>query len=281
MAEESLDRWIKVGGIKTHYLTNGDGEPVILLHGGALGVSARENWHRNLGPLANGGYSVYAPEIVGSGETDKPAGCHTIAAKIRHIEDFIDALCLEKVFLVGNALGASLALALAHHQPNRVRAVVVMGGPGAPHGRASTSLNRLTAIANAYTREGIRESLRTLCSDQSLITDEIVERRFRLAQLPGAREAFSAFISSPDGGPSMWDRVQGLLPEIRQPVLLIWGEEDRILPLELARKLLPQLPNARLEIIDNCGHWAQIECPETFNRLVLEFFEPLRGRERP
>lgn len=272
MAEEFLDRWVNIGGIKTHYLTNGNGAAIILLHGGALGVSARENWHKNLDALANGGFSVYAPEITGSGETDKPPGCHTIAAKIRHVEEFIDALCLSKVFLVGNALGASLALAIAHHLPTRVEALVVMGGPGAPHGRASASLNRLTAIADAYTREGIRESLRTLCSDQSLITDEIVERRFRLAQLPRAREAFSAFISSPEGGPSMWDRVQGFLPQIKQPVLLLWGKEDRILPVELARKLLPQLPNARLEIVENCGHWVQIERPEIFNTLVLGFF---------
>ena len=82
MAEEILERWIDVGGIKTHHLTAGNGEPIVLLHGGALGVSAAENWNRNLAALAAGGFSVYAPEIVGSGETDKPPGCHAIAAKM-------------------------------------------------------------------------------------------------------------------------------------------------------------------------------------------------------
>ena len=272
MAEKFLDRWINIGGIRTHYLTNGNGAAVILLHGGALGVSAQENWHKNLDVLANAGFSVYAPDITGSGETDKPKGCHTIAAKIRHVEDFIDALCLSRVFLIGNALGASLALAIAHDLKDRVTALVVMGGPGAPHGRESAGLNRLTAIANAHTREGIRESLKTLCFDPLLITDEIVDRRFRLAQLPGAREAFSAFISSPEGGSSMWDRVRGFLPQIEQPVLLLWGKDDRIIPVELARKLLPQLPNARLQIVADCGHWVQIERPELFNTSVLEFF---------
>jgi len=277
MADEILDRWINVGGVKTHYLTLGNGAPIVLLHGGALGVSAAENWRKNIPALAGGGFSVYAPEIVGSGETDKPAGCHTIAAKIRHVEEFLDALCLDRVCLVGNALGASLALAIANDLAERVPAAVVMGGPGAPHGRESAGLNRLTAIADAYSREGIRASLETLCFDTSLISDELVERRFRLAQLPGAREVFSAFISSPDGGRSMWDRVQGFLPKIAQPVMVLWGKEDGILPVELAHKLASTLPHARLEIVESCGHWVQIERPEVFNRLVRDFFESQRA----
>jgi len=278
MADEILERWVDVGGIRTHYLTAGNGAPIVLLHGGALGVSAAENWERNLAALAAGGFSVFAPEIVGSGETDKPAGCHAIAAKIRHVENFIDALCLGRVRLIGNALGASLALAIAHDWPERVAAVVVMGGPGAPHGRESSGLNRLTSIAKAYTREGIRESLLTLCLDPAIVSDEIVERRFRLAQLPGAREAFTAFITSPDGGSSMWDRVQGFLPQVRQPVMVLWGSEDRILPVELAHRLAAVLPDARLEIVERCGHWVQIERPELFNRLVLDFFAQLERR---
>jgi len=154
----------------------------------------------------------------------------------------------------------------------------VMGGPGAPHGRESSGLNRLTSIAKAYTREGIRDSLKTLCLDPAIITDEVVERRFGLAQLPGAREAFSAFISSPDGAPSMWDRVQSFLPKVQQPVMVLWGREDRILPVELAHKLASVLPNARLEIVENCGHWVQIERPEVFNRLVLDFFRSINAQ---
>jgi pimeloyl-ACP methyl ester carboxylesterase len=167
MADEILDRWIDVGDIRTHYLTLGNGAPIVLLHSGALGVSAAENWQKNIPALARGGFSVYAPEIVGSGETDKPAGCHAIAAKIRHIEGFIDKLCFDRVCLVGNALGASLALAIANDLAARVAAVIVMGGPGAPHGREPAGLNRLTAIADAYSREEIRKSLAAIGSRSS------------------------------------------------------------------------------------------------------------------
>jgi pimeloyl-ACP methyl ester carboxylesterase len=271
VAEDFLERWVNVGGIKTHYLTSGHGPAIVLLHGGALGVSAEENWGRNLGPLAAGGFSVWAPEIVGSGSSDKPAGCHAIAAKVRHIKEFIDLMCLERVSIVGNALGASLALSIAHDWPQRVTALVIMGGPGVPHGDSPPGLEQLLSILRAQTKDKVRQALLSLCVDPSLITEEIVDRRYRLAQLPGAREAFAAFISQPEGSPSMFHDVEGFLPELKLPVLLLWGREDRIQPLYIGERVAARLPNAKLEVVENCGHWVQVERADVFNRQVANF----------
>ena len=268
-----LNRWVKAGEVKTHYLTSGEGEPVILLHGGGPGVSAVHQWRHNMGPLADAGFSVYAPEVVGYGLTDKPANGNSMEAKVKHVKDFIDALCLEKVFLVGNSLGGMISHGVAIDWPDRVKRLVLLGGGAIRSRQPPQGLKNL--IDYSPSKENIRSICESLCLDPSFVTDEMVEQRYQMSLLPGAQEAFQAFMDRLKNGTWLGD-MENRLGEITTPTLLIWGKQDRMVPLDLGKKLEKQLPNARLEVVENAGHWVQIEHSQKFNALTIEFFQAAR-----
>ncbi|MGH7905462.1 MAG: alpha/beta fold hydrolase [Candidatus Binataceae bacterium] len=264
----SLDRWVNAGGVRTHYLTAGHGEPILLLHGAGMGVSAEHNWRGSTAVLTEKGFSVYAPDIVGFGESDKPAGGNTIESKVQHVKNFIDVLCLERFHLLGNSLGGRITLGIAHDWPHRVKRAILSGAAGL----AISFSPVLRSLAEYHpSKEKMREYLTNLCYDSALVTDEMVDKRYRLSLLPGAREAYSKFISSANSAEGMTKGVEEMLPRIQTPTLLIWGKQDRVVPPEIGQKMAALLPNSRLEIIDECGHWAQIEHPDHFHQLVGDF----------
>jgi 2-hydroxymuconate-semialdehyde hydrolase/2-hydroxy-6-oxo-octa-2,4-dienoate hydrolase len=269
MAGSYLVRWVNAGGIKTRYLTSGEGDPVLLIHGGGAGVSAIHNWQNSMGPLAEAGFSVYAPEVVGLGLTDKPPDGNGIDAKVKHVRNFIDTLCLERVCVVGNSMGGRIALGIACDSPDRVKRMVLMGSTGLPL-KPSPELGLLRGYKPS--REKMREMVKAFCFDPSIVTEEVVEARYQMSLLPGAQEAYEGFMSR-----SSEMAMEEKLPSIKTPALLIWGRQDKIVPLELGEKMVRLLPNARLEVIDRCGHWVQVEQSDTFNRLVIGFLKGKGG----
>jgi pimeloyl-ACP methyl ester carboxylesterase len=269
MGKTYLERWIKAGGVKTHYLTSGNGEPVILLHGGGAGVSAVHNWQDSMGPLAEAGFSVYAPEVVGFGLTDKPEEGDTVDAKVQHVKDFIDSLCLERFRLVGNSMGGVISLRIGADWAERVESIVLMGSPGV---RFVPPPELRQLFAYTPSREKMKAMVETFCYDPSVVNDEMIELRYQMSLLPGAQESYERLMrgmSNTQGGAM---NMEAQLPEINTPTLLIWGKQDKIVPLELGETMVKLLPNARLEVIDKCGHWVQIEHSQTFNKMVIDFF---------
>jgi len=271
MASVYLERWIRAGGIKTHYITSGNGEAVILLHGAAAGFSAIHNWRNSMGPLAEAGFCVYALEIVGFGLTDKPEDGNTFEAKVQHVKDFIDVLCLDKVNLVGNSMGGRISLEVALDWPERVRRMVLMGSGGI---RMEPTPSFRQLFSYTPSKEKMKQIVESFCYDPSLVTDEMVELKYQMSLLPGAQEAYGAFMKKLSDREYIARSYLGdKLPNIKTPTLLIWGKQDRILPLEQGEKMASLLPNARLEIIDRCGHWVEFEHSQMFNRMVSDFFK--------
>jgi len=271
MSQAYLERWVNAGDIKTRYLTSGNGETLILLHGGGAGVSAVHNWQNSMGPLADAGFSVYAPEIVGFGMTDKPADGNTVAAKVQHVKNFIDALCLDKVNLVGNSLGGRISLGVASDWPGRVKRMILMGSAGMRL-EPSPALKQLFGYTPS--KEKMRQMVETFCYDASAVTDEMIDLRYQLSLLPGAQDAYEGFmkgISDPTRPSEM--NIEEKLPGIKTPTLLIWGKHDKIVPLSSGERMAQLLPNARLEVLDKCGHWTQIEQTQKFNQLVIDFMK--------
>lgn len=272
MTTEYLGRWINAGGVKTYFLTSGDGEPVVLLHGSAAGVSAVHNWQHSMSPLARAGFSVYAPEFVGYGRTEKPAWANNIEAKEKHILDFMDALCLECVYLVGNSMGGRVSLGIAASRPDRVKKMVLLGSAGLRLARPSKDV---LEIPNFRPSKGtMRKMLEYIYYDKSIVTEEMLEQRYQMSLLPGADQALKSFMKGfveADGSLHLWD-MESSLPKIKLPTLLLWGKGDRLVPVSLGEKMSKILPNARLVVIDKCGHSVQIEHPQKFNDLVINFF---------
>lgn len=269
--------------MRLHYHESGTGRddgtpPVVLLHGGGPGASAWSNFGRNL-PVFAAGFRTLMLDQPGFGESDKPAvegNYFTFAA--RALASLLDHLGIEKAHLVGNSLGGGTAVRFALDYPDRAAKLVLMGPGGlslsvfAPD--PTEGVSRLVAFAAppGPSREKMAAFLRTLVFNQKLITAELVDERYSRASSPEAIAAMTALgmsfydpATAEDG--MLWREVHRL----RNEVLLIWGREDRVNPLDGALIALKQIRKAQLHVFSGCGHWAQLEKFHEFNRLSIGF----------
>jgi 4,5:9,10-diseco-3-hydroxy-5,9,17-trioxoandrosta-1(10),2-diene-4-oate hydrolase len=257
--------------------------PVVMLHGGGPGASAWSNFGRNL-PVFADHFQVLMPDQPGFGKSAAPpveGNYFTFAA--RALASLLDTLQIEKVHLVGNSLGGGTAVRFALNYPERAGRLVLMGPGGLSLNVFSPDptegVRRLAAFAAppGPSKEKMAAFLRTLVFNQKLITDELVEERYASASTPEALAAMTALgmsfydpATAEDG--MLWREVHRL----RNEVLLIWGREDRVNPLDGALVPLKQIRKAQLHVFSGCGHWAQLEKFDQFNRLVLDFLGPGR-----
>ena len=257
--------------------------PVVLLHGGGPGASAWSNFGRNL-PVIAEHFRVFMPDQPGFGKSAAPpveGNYFTFAA--RALASLLDMLNIEKVHLVGNSLGGGTAVRFALNYPERAGRLVLMGPGGLSLNVFSPDptegVSRLAAFAAppGPSKEKMAAFLRTLVFNPKMITDELVDERYAQASTPEALAAMASL------GMSFYDRAtaeDGMLwrevHQLRNEVLLIWGREDRVNPLDGALVPLKQIRKAQLHVFSGCGHWAQLEKFDQFNRLVLDFLGPGR-----
>ena len=280
--QQPSSRFADTAMMRLHYHDAGnprdDRLPVVLLHGGGPGASAWSNFSRNL-PVFAAEFRTLMPDQPGFGESDKPAvegNYFTFAA--RALVSLLDHLGIDKVHLVGNSLGGGSAVRFALSYPDRAGKLVLMGPGGlslnvfAPD--PTEGVSRLVAFAAppGPSKEKMAAFLRSLVFNQKLITDELVDERYEHASTPEALAAMTALgmsfydpATAEDG--MLWREVHRL----RNEVLLIWGREDRVNPLDGALIALKQIRKAQLHVFSGCGHWAQLEKFTEFNRLSIGF----------
>jgi pimeloyl-ACP methyl ester carboxylesterase len=270
------DQYLKIGNINTRFWAAGDkGPPVILIHG--LGGSV-ENWVNNMEPLALR-HRVYALDLRGFGRTDKTPIIHDMNELWQFIHDFMGVQHIEKASLVGNSLGGGLALALAHNSPDKVDKLVLVDTAGMGSDVIIdfklVSIPVLGELLSRVTRKSTARLWRKIVFDPSLVTEELVEETYKLATLPGAHKALLATLRAGIGirGQRAYLVRQVLdgLAGIKAPALIFWGQQDRIIPVAHAHIAAAKIPGAGLQIFDNCGHMPQLERPDEFNKIVLEF----------
>ncbi len=263
-----------------HYEEAGQGTPVILLHGGGPGASGMSNFRNNL-PVFAERFRTLVVDQPGYGKSDKPevtGNYFTFAADA--LAALLDELGISRVHLVGNSLGGGTAVRFALSYPGRAGRLVLMGPGGlslnvfAPD--PTEGVRRLAEFAAppGPSREKMAAFLRTLVFDQRLVTDEMIEERYAAASGP---EALAAMASM---GASFFDPAsyeQGLLwrdaHRLRNRVLLIWGREDRVNPVDGALVALKMIRRVQLHVFGGCGHWVQLEKFDEFNRLAIDFLE--------
>ncbi len=261
-------RWLDTApGERTHYHDLGEGVPVVFLHGSGAGVSAAANWWLNLPPLAEKVRTI-AVDLIGFGQTQVPDdveyGIHEWGA---HVLRVLDGLGIEKAWLVGNSLGGWVAVQMAISHPDRVAGVISMGTGGAP--RKTQALN--SHAKPDVTPAGIRAVLEDFVVDASLVSDELVDARYRAALVPDAPERFAAVIAARERDRSGIPLADDDLRAISVPVLLIHGREDSVIPPERSWRLFGLVPDVELHVFSECGHWSQVECADRFNTVVGDF----------
>ncbi len=264
-----IGRSIATGGFRTNFHDRGEGSPVLLIHGSGPGVSAWANW-RGVVPTLAERFRVIAPDMVGFGFSDRPAGiAYERATWITQTLDLLDALGLEQVDVVGNSFGGAIALALAIAHPDRVRRLVLMGSVG-------LSFPITAGLEAAWGYEPSLAAMRALLDlfafDRGLVTDELAELRHRASIRPGFQESFSAMFPAPrQAGVEALASREADIRRLPHETLVIHGRDDRIIPLDVSIRLAGMIDRSQLHVFGRCGHWTQIEHAARFNRLVGDF----------
>ena len=266
-----LGRSIRTGAFHTnvHDLGQGGGRPLLMIHGSGPGVSAYANWRLAM-PVLSQARRVIAPDMVGFGFTDRPAGiAYSMDVWVKQAIDLMDSMDLPQVDLVGNSFGGGLSLALAIRDPQRVRRLVLMGSVGVPF-PITKGLDDVWGYTPSI--EAMRGLLDCFAYSRELVNDELAQLRYQASIRPGFQESFSAMFPAPR---QRWvDAMASTEASIRQlphETLVLHGREDKVIPLSNALTLAQWIPKVQLHVFGHCGHWTQIEHADRFNRLVGDF----------
>jgi 2-hydroxymuconate-semialdehyde hydrolase len=248
------------------------GEPVLFLHGSGPGATGLSNWERIIEDLGDRFYCL-APDMIGFGDSehplDPPRGMGPFnELRARAIVALLDELGLEKVHLVGNSMGGQLALILTLDHPDRVGKVILMGSGGAPDMPVSPGLKQLREFYASPSAEALESLLAEFVVDlepMRATIDRVVKERMEYVVRDDVRRSHEASFD-PEGERRYFrpDELAG----IRHDVLCIHGREDRIIPVAASKYFAESIPGADLYVLGRCGHWTQIEHPETFETLL-------------
>ncbi|AFM18415.1 putative hydrolase or acyltransferase of alpha/beta superfamily [Mycolicibacterium chubuense NBB4] len=264
---------VLVDGLRTTYLEAGQGDPVVLLHGGEFGASAAIGWEHTIGALAER-HRVLAPDMLGFGGSAKVVDfTDGRGMRIRHIARFCEVVGVESAHFVGNSMGAvNLLVDTTSDAPALpVRSLTALCGGG--------EIQRNDHVAALYdydaTFEAMRRIVEALFSDPSYPADEeYVRRRYESSIVPGAWESLAAArfrrpgLEAPATPSSAraYDRVS-------VPALIVEGGADKLLPAGWAAEIAGQITQGDSAVVDDAGHCPQIEQPAAVNTLLLQFFE--------
>ena len=260
-----------VAGVETHYHDAGSGDAVLLLHGSGPGVSAWANWRAVL-PVLSETNRVIAPDQIGFNKT---LGDGTTAASNRerwtsHGLALMDHLGIERFSILGNSMGGAIAFSMAVARPQAVTRIAAMGTMGVP-APIPPGLDELWGYTPSP--EKMERAIELLAYDQRINTPELVKLRYEASVLPGVDEAWQAMFPEPR---QRWMDDLSLSPEeltsMTQPVLLVHGLQDSVIPVQNSVRLLDYLADVRLHVLGRCGHWVQIEQRDPFVRVVADFF---------
>ena len=264
-----------VDGVRIHYQEAGDEKapPMILIHGF---ISSNLVWNEVFLPLAKAGFRVIAPDLPGYGYSDKPRdGEYTIASQARAVLGLMDRLGIEKATIVGASYGGAVAAMLALDCPERVARLVLVGAVSNDEVKKKLLLRlaSLPIIGDIATplflgsrwilRKRTEEVYRRLGYP---LDERKLEARHHLLETSNTHHAMIRTVRR-------WsaNRISRDAHLIRQPTMLVWGDEDTHIPISQAYRLRDAIPNARLIVFRNCGHLPPTERPQKFVEVVAEF----------
>ena len=249
------------------------GFPVVLVHGSNASLHTWEPWVQRLTAKGHRVVTLDLPAHGLSGPT--PQGDYTNAAYVGIVEQLVDRLGLTRFALGGNSMGGGVAWRYAVRHPDRLAALILVDATGqpAPKGSSPPLGFRLARVpiardllATVTPRGLIDKSFKQSISNQAIATPAMVDRYWELLLYPGNRRATVQRFGQYQGD----DGAAGKLKALTVPTLLLWGREDRLIPVSVAAWFSQQLPNARVTLLDGIGHIPMEEAPDRSLAPVLE-----------
>ena len=263
------DVWLSTAeGEITHLHDVGEGTPVVFLHGSGTGVSAAANWWLTL-PAVQSSVRAIAPDLIGFGATiQAPDATYGIREWGAHTLRVLDALDIDKAWLLGNSLGGWIALQLAIEHPDRVLGVISMGTGGS----APTAAIKAHASPNIE-HAALRRSFEGFVTDPALVTDAMVAARQVVAEYEVASGRLDRVIQARERDRAALPLHNDALAELDLPVLLVHGLADHVIPPARTWELVNVIPTADAVVFQGCGHWSQIERADAYAELVTNFVQ--------
>ncbi|MDP7618914.1 MAG: alpha/beta hydrolase [Dehalococcoidia bacterium] len=261
----------------------GDGHPVVMLHGVGGGAA---DWSRNEHWFADRGFRVFTPDLPGHGRSDPPPTGWKARNMSRLAVDILDALGLESATLVGHSAGGMLAAHAALDYPERLDALVLVAPAGIQRS-VGWSLRLLTIplVGEFLLRPNpttARTAMVSMFEDASLIPQDIMDTWIKRRKDPQQRRFFFRLLRAGVGiAGTHRDLVyRSQLTDLRPPTLIVWGVEDRVVPIPNGLDdLVEGNPRTRSMKLSPCGHWPQVEQAERFNTVVTDFLQAEVGSE--
>ncbi len=280
----STRAFIAVDDRRTRIRVDGDPDnpPVVLLHG--IGRSL-EDWADQCDRLAES-YRVISLDLPGFGFSSRPTEAMTLAALARGVGATLDALGEQRpVHVIGNSMGGAVALQLLVLQPDRVASLVLVNSAG--FGREVTPLLRVLAMPVVgrmatlrTTRASARIIERAIFADRSLANRQRIDHAVAIGRQSSSgavmREMVCELATGRGVKPQLCAELAAAAAQHPCPTLVIWGDRDRILPAHHLDNVRLVLPHAQTHLLTGIGHMPQIECPDEFAALVLDFFSRSR-----
>lgn len=276
MSNPEIGQSIQCGPILTNYHDIGSGEPVLMLHGSGPGVSAFANWRLALQAL-QGDFRLLAPDLTGFGYSVTPKDfVYSRANWLAQIVAFLDAMKVDKVHLIGNSFGGSMALALAIAHPERVSKIVLMGSVGVPF-KLTPGLDAVWGYEPSI--DNMRAIMKIFAYNQYLVGEQLVQMRYEASARPGIQEQYASMFPAPR---QRWvdamAHPEAAIRGIKHPTLMVHGRDDKVIPLSTSMTMLNWIEDSQLHIFGRCGHWTQIEHATAFARLVRDFLnDPVKA----
>lgn len=264
--------WVSVRDGRICCFRGGAGPALLLVHGIPLSMLT---WRENLAGLCRF-FRVIAVDLKGFGRSEKTLCDLSPEGHARTLSEVLDQLGIDRVSVVGSSYGCAPAICLALREPERVERLVLINSVGA--GGRRHSLERLVRIGlvGSLVKATLRQPglgarifatrLRRSYADPARATEELLESYLKLLRTDGGESTFLETLRRFDE-PALARR----LPEVRQPALILWGDQDRVLPLKDGLRLREQLPACQLHVLAGCGHLPHEERPEEVNELIRAF----------
>ena len=256
---------IDAGGRRIRYLALGEGEgaPILFIHGFGGDLN---NWQFNQEALA-AGRATYALDLPGHGGSTKDLGAgHVhVGALAAAVLDFMDAKAIASAHLVGHSLGGAIALDLALNHADRVASVTAICSAGLG---PEINMAYVDGFMQAKRRKQLQPVLEMLVADPEMVSREMIEDVLKFKRLDGVEAALNRIVDDTFAGGEQALQLTGRLGELTVPVQVIWGREDRIIPVSHSEGLPPSV---RVHVLDAAGHMVHMEKAAGVNDLIESF----------
>ncbi|WP_293373231.1 alpha/beta fold hydrolase [Nevskia sp.] len=279
LTEAGTGRYADVDGLRLHYNEAGPstGPAVILLHGGGPGAGGWSNFHRNIDALVAAGFRTLLLDCPGFNKSGPIVSADPRGLiNARAVNGLMEVLGIERAHLIGNSMGGLSALTFALEYPQRLDRMILMGAAGLGQSLFQPSpqegIKLLMKLYRQPTMDNLQAMLNVFVFDPTVLTPELVQSR--LDGMQRNSEHLANFVKSNELNPrALFVDLTPRLPEIKAKTLVIWGRDDRFVPLDNGIKAVWGIPDADLVVFGRCGHWAQWEHANKFNALAIDFLK--------